>query len=211
MNPHLLIVMVGFFFAVVFGGLSLLRREGLSAQFAYEVLGLTVLTAIFAYLTATAVSPILFLAFIYLISMRGRLLTDIASMLSNRGRQRDALNLLRFALQLYPDRSTRMVIQVNMGIVQLRRKNPQSTVEILSSVLKESELGGLGVKYEAACRYNLGVAYKQLENKAQAIREFNEVMVIFPNSIYSQAASTALESLRKKRLEPKEEANLEEG
>ena len=108
MNPHLLILTIGLFFIVVFGGLSLLRREGLSTQFAYEVLGMTVLTALVAYLTNIPVNPLLFLVIIYLILFRGRILTDLASMLSNQGRQKYAINLLQFALKLHPDRSTRI-------------------------------------------------------------------------------------------------------
>ena len=42
LNPHLLLLGVSSLFILVFGGLSFLRREGLSAQFAPEALGLTV-------------------------------------------------------------------------------------------------------------------------------------------------------------------------
>ena len=64
MNPHLLIVTIGLFYIVVFGGMSVLRREGLSAQFAFEVLGITGLVEAGALLTGTTVNPVLFLVLI---------------------------------------------------------------------------------------------------------------------------------------------------
>jgi len=201
MNPHLINVTIGIFFILVFGALSLLRREGLSTQFAVEVLVLTAVVEIVSILLNIVLNPILFLILIYLVSMRVRLLVDIASMLSNRGRQRDAINLLQFAMRLRPDRSSRLVVLVNMGIVQLRRKSPESARELFQMVLEESEQGYLGIKYEAACRYNLGLALQQLGHEAEAVRQYNEVRVIFPNSIYSKAAEIALD----KRKQPKQE------
>jgi len=204
MNPHLLILIIGIFYILIFGGLSLLRREGLSTQFAIEVLALTGLVEAIALLLGTTIDPLMFLIFIYLITMRGRLLVDLANALSSRGRQRDAMKLLQWALRLLPDRSTRLVIQVNMGIVQLRRKNPASAQELFENVLEEYEKsGGLGVKYEAACRYNLGQALMQQNKEAEAVRQFNETMVIYPNSIYSKAAERVLE---KRRARGKEES-----
>jgi tetratricopeptide (TPR) repeat protein len=207
MNPALLIFSIGLFFIIVFGGLSLLRREGLSNQFAYEVLGLTSLTSLASYLTGIPVNPLLFLATIYLISMRCRIITDLANLLSNQGRQRYAINLLQFALKIYPDRSTYMVILVNMGIVQIRRKNPQSAIELFKTVLDKAENGGLGIKFEAACRYNLGVALRQLGREPEAVEQFNEVNSILPSSIYSRAAETALEARWHKRDKKEDERN----
>lgn len=197
MNPHLLIVTLGIFYIIVFGGLSLIRREGLSTQFAIEVLAITALVVVGAWLTNTALNPIFFLILIYILSMRGRLLVDIANLLSNRGRQRDAIKILQLALRLFPDNSTRLVILVNMGIVQVRRKNPESAQNLFEMVLVEAEKGGLGIKYEAACRYNLGVALQQQGYDSQAVRQFNEVISIFPNSIYSKGAEIALERHRR--------------
>lgn len=196
MNPHLLLVFVGLFYIIVFGGMSLLRREGLSSQFALEGLGVTAILAAGAWVTNIAIHPVLFLSLIYLVTMRVRLLVDLANALSSRGRQRDAINLMQIALRLFPDRTARMVTLVNMGIVQLRRKNPKSAQELFEMVLSESEAGGLGIKHEAACRYNLGVALQQQEKEAQAVYQFNEVTIIYPNSIYSRAASAALEKRR---------------
>jgi tetratricopeptide (TPR) repeat protein len=197
MHPILIILIVGILYILIFGGISLIRREGLSSQFALEALGFTVLVALASLATGTPVDPLIFLIFLYLLTMRARLLVDLANIFSNRGRQRDAINLLQLAMRLFPDRSTRLVCLVNMGIVQLRRKNPQSAVEIFESVLKEADQGSLGLKYEAACRYNLGLALLQTGNEAGAVRQFNEAIATFPTSIYSRAATIALEKHRR--------------
>jgi tetratricopeptide (TPR) repeat protein len=197
MNPYLMIFILGIFFILVFGAMALLRREGLSTQFALEALGITAFIAGGSWLLNIPVNPVIFLVIIYLLTMRVRLLVDIANLLSNRGRQRDAMKVLQFALRLYPDHSSRLVTLVNMGIVQLRRKNPESARELFEMVLNGSEQGNLGVKYEAACRYNLGIALQQLGHEAQAAHQFNEVTIVYPNSIYSKAADMALEKRRR--------------
>ncbi len=204
MNPHLMIAFVGLSYTILFGGMSLLRREGLSNQFAFEVLGFTILVVVIALLTGTTVHPVLFLVAVYLISMRARLLVDVANLLSARGRQRDAITVLDWAMQLYPDRSTRLIIKVNMGIVQLRRQNPESAQTLLESVLEEAEGGGLGIKYEAACHYNLGLALQRQGKEAAAVHQFNETIGTFPSSIYSRAAEQALKRRRQGKTEPAE-------
>ena len=197
MTPHLIILTVGIFFTLIFGAMSLLRREGLSTQFAVESMVITALVIGIAWMLNTVVDPLPFLIFIYLVTMRGRLLVDLANFLSSRGRQRDAIRLLQWALKLLPDRSTWMVIKVNMGIVQLRRKNLSSAQSLFEEVLHAmDDGGGLGIKYEAACRYNLGQALMQQGKESEAVRQFNEAMVVFPNSIYSKAAERALEKRR---------------
>lgn len=109
------------------------------------------------------------------------------------------MRLLELSLNLYPDHSTRLVILVNMGIVQLRRQNPESAQALFEEALKGTDdRGGLGIKYEAACRYNLGQALMQLGKESEAVRQFNEVMVIYPNSIYSKAAEAKLEKRRRR-------------
>jgi tetratricopeptide (TPR) repeat protein len=200
MNPHLLNVFIGLIYILLFGALSLLRREGLSTQFAIEVFAITVLVEGIALLTNAVVGPLAFLIFIYLITMRCRLLVDLANVLSSRGRQRDALKLLQVAMRLLPDHTTRMVIQVNMGIVQLRRENPASAQELFEGVLKEmGESEGLGVKYEAACRFNLGQALMQQDKEAEAVHQFNETAIIYPGSIYARSAERILEKRRTRK------------
>jgi len=186
--------------------MSLLRREGLSNQFAFEVLGITAVVEGGALLTGTTVNPILFLVVIYVLSMRARILVDFANLLSARGRQRDAMSLLQLALRLFPDRITRLIVLVNMGIVQLRRQSLESAQSLFEMVLEEAKAGGLGTKYEAACRFNLGLALQRQGKEAEAVRQFNETIDAFPNSIYSRAAEKALERRRRRRQKAAESA-----
>jgi len=209
MDPHLLNITIGLVYIVAFGGLSFLRREGLSGQFAFEVLGGMAIAEGGALLTGTTIHPILFLIIIYLPSMRVRLLVDIANLLSARGRQRDAVQLLQFALRIFPDAPTRLIVMANLGIIQLRRKNPESAQALLESVLEEAKTVKLGLKYEAACRYNLGLALQQQGKEAGAVVQFNKVINIPPNSMYSKAAARALEKRRGRHQERKQPADDE--
>lgn len=204
MDPYLLIITIGLFYIVVFGGMSVIQREGISTQFILEVLVITLLIAAGSYLTGSAANPILFLIFLYLLTMRGRLLVDLANLLSNRGRQRDAISALQLALRLIPDRATRLIVLVNVGIVQLRRQNPESAQALLEAVLEEAKEGGLGIKHEAACRYNLGLALQRQGKDAEAVRRFNEAIEVFPASPYSKAAEQALEQRRRGKRKPPE-------
>jgi tetratricopeptide (TPR) repeat protein len=202
MNPHLLIATVGVFYILVFGGLSILRREGLSTQFALEVLGMTALAVTGSMLTDTSINPILFLIFIYLVSMRARLMIDVANLLSARGYQRHAINLLQLALDLFPDRTTRLMIWVNMGIVQLRRQSPESAQALLEMALEQGARGGLGTRHEAAAHYNLGLALQRQGKEVEAVRHFNAVIEASPNSVFSKGAEQALAQRRLGKVEP---------
>ena len=205
MNPYVLTATIGILYIVMFGGLTVLRREGLSTQLAIEVLGITAITELVLFAFQAPFSPVWFLILIYLVSMRIRLLVDVANFLSSRGRQGNAIKLLQLSLRLLPDRISRLIVYVNMGIVQIRRKNPASAIELFELVLEESQNGGLSIKYEAACRYNYGVALLRQGNDAQAVREFNEVSIVYPNSIYSRAAEIALAKHRGSKQKPADE------
>ena len=63
--------------------------------------------------------------------------------------------------------------------------------------------GGLGLKFEAACRYNLGQALMQQDKEAEAVRQFNETMIVYPNSIFARSAERILEQHRSR---PREES-----
>jgi tetratricopeptide (TPR) repeat protein len=197
MSFYLMIILIGFSYALLFGFLSYLKSEGFSFQFTLEALVITLLVSGVGYFTGSEVNPILFLTFVYLVTMRSRLLTDVANLLSGRGRQRDAIAVLQVALSLFPDKQTRLIVLTNMGIVQLLRKNASSAEAILSSVLVEAEQGGLGIRYEAACQYNLGIATRELGQEARSVRHFREAAEAYPGSTYGKAAQKALEERRK--------------
>ena len=206
MNLYLMILILGLSYSVLFGFLSYLKREGISLQFTLEASLITLLVSGVGFITHSETNPLLFLVFIYLVTMRSRLLTDVANMLSGRGRQRDAIAILQVALSLFPDKQTRLIVLTNIGIVQLLRKNPASAESILSSVLDAGKEGGLGIRYEAACQYNLGIAMRELGQEAKSVKHFREAAEGFPGSAYGKAAQKALEERRrgKKKTAPPE-------
>jgi tetratricopeptide (TPR) repeat protein len=195
-NPHAVTLLIGFFYILIIGGLSLLRREGLSNQFAFEVLGITALTILLTVVTGTAINPILFLVIIYLASMRVRILVDLANLLTSRGDYGRAASLLQLASKLGPDRASRLILLTNQGVVLLRRGDPDGARKLFLQVLEAAKEGGLGLKYEAACRYNLAVACNRLGDEAGAVRQFNEVVELMPSSIYGKEAERALKQRR---------------
>jgi len=196
-ESHLLILLLGLFYSVLFALMAILRGEGFSMQFTLEGVILTLIIAAGDFFTASDVNPVLFLIFIYIFTMRSRLLVDLANLVSNRGRQRNAISILQTALRLYPDKSARLIIFVNMGIVQLRRKNPKSAQEIFEKVLEEAKDGGLGMRHRAASHYNLGVALQKQGKDAIAVHHFRETAEGYPGSPFSSAAQQALEKRRK--------------
>ena len=193
MESYLLILLLGFSFSLLFAVMAILRGEGFSMQFTLEGVALTLITAAGDYLTGSDVNPVLFLIFIYVFTKRSRLLVDLANLVSNRGRQRNAISILQTALRLYPDRSARLIIFVNMGIIQLRRENPKNAQEIFEMVFEEAKNGGLGMPHRAASHYNLAVALQKQGKDGMAVRHFRESAEGYPGSPFSKAAQQALE------------------
>jgi tetratricopeptide (TPR) repeat protein len=204
-NDQLLLILVGLFYILVVGGMSLLRREGLSLQFALEALAIIALAVLVGAMTGTTVSPIILFLLLYLITMRARLLTDLANLLFKRQGYAVAERLYRLALSLFPDRTARFIVLINWGIARLQTRDYEGAIATLQDVLSSAgEQGGLGHKFEAACRYNLAVAHRKIGQDVQAVVQFNQVVELFPASVYSQAAERAL---KKKR--PRESAEEE--
>jgi tetratricopeptide (TPR) repeat protein len=195
MNPHLLILLVALVFILVFGGLPVLRREGLSLQLAVEVLVLTGLSLGASLLSGLLLNPILFFIFLYLIVMRCRLLIEVGNLLSSRGHHQRALSVYRLAMRLGPDLPVHLAALINYGFVLVRVGALEEAIRILEGVL---EKGGerLQPKHESACHYNLGVAYMRLGRESRAVREFNETIDAWPLSLYAQRARAALERRR---------------
>jgi len=202
-NPYLILPLISLFFVLIFAGLSLLRHEGLSNQFALEVLILTGLALLLSWGLRVIIHPIFFLIFVYLVSMRSRLLVDVANPLSMRGKHQIAESLLRLALRLRPDAVTRLLVLINYSVTQLRQGKFEEAIEGSEEVLSAKQLGTLGPKYEAACRYNLGLAYLRAGEERKAVREFNEVMDLMPGSLYAVGARTALRKRKEAKIRPK--------
>lgn len=190
MTPSFLIFLVGLLYVVIFWSLSLLRRERLSNQFAYEGLGLTGITFAAVRWGGMAVHPIYFLVLLYLVTMRVRLLVELGNMLSKWGRHHQALAVYRLALRLFPDRSSRLIALINMGAAYLEQAKPERTIEVLENA-KAQIVRQLGPKYAAGCCYNLGMAYRRAGRHAEALRQFSEVGDIYPLSGYASLAEKA--------------------
>jgi len=195
MNPHLVIVFVALLFILAVGGLSLVRREVPSLRLVVEVLVLTGLSIGISMLIGASLNPILFFIFLYLITMRCRLLIDLGNLLSSWGYHKVALSAYRLAMRLEPDFATHTTALISYAAVLVRVGGPDEAIRILEEVL-EKHGEGLHPKHHSACHYNLGVAYMRQGRESRAVREFNDTIDAWPLSIYAKGASAALERRR---------------
>lgn len=196
-NPGILLL-EGFLFALLFGGLSLLRRENLSARFAMEAVIVTVFFAGLAALTEIQIHPVLFLIIIYLITMRVRLLVDIANGLARSRKYASAESVYALAERMWPDQTGLLILHVNWATARLQSGDLEGAITAFRNILQKAGLGYLGVKYETAAHYNLGVAYSRKGMEPQAMQEFNAVLDTWPASEYARRASDALARASKK-------------
>jgi len=198
LNPTLLSLLVACLFALAFGGLGYLRREGLSIQFALEVAGLTLVLVGGAWLLNIQLSPFFFLIVLYLVTMRSRLVVDLANFLVRRKQVDLAFRLYRLGLAWWPDAASRLIVLTNKGAAEVHTRQLDAAIDTLEGALKEEERPRLGLKYEAACHYNLGYAYEQKGEDARAIAQYHEAIELLPGSIWAQAAQTALKHRQNK-------------
>lgn len=192
MDPYLLLLAVGCLFILVFGGIGYLRREGLSVQFALEAAGLTAIMVGGSWLLGTPINPFVFLVILYVVTMRSRLVVDLANIIAKRGNYELASRLYSLAMAWWPDKASQLIVQANWGAAQLHRGHVKEAIATLESVLEIQNRARLGMKYEAACRYNLGYAYERNGQDAQAVTQYNEVIDLIPGSVYGKAAAAAL-------------------
>ncbi|MGB9723596.1 MAG: tetratricopeptide repeat protein [Chloroflexia bacterium] len=192
MNPVLVLLAVGFCYVAIFGGLAWLRREGLSLQFALEGLGITAAFALLALSGAFVPHPVLLLVILYLLTMRVRLLVDLARMLRHALPPARLLGLYEVALRLWPDASGYVVAQIDRGATLLRAGRPQEAADALESALARRPTRRFNPRYDAACHYNLGLAYQRLGKRDQAIVHFNQVIESLPGTIYAHLAQRAM-------------------
>ncbi len=198
MPASMILAVVGLLYALLAGGLALLRREGLSLRFAVETLILTGIVVIAASLWGAACSPVVFLAVLYVNTMRVRLLVDMANTLGRNGRHDAAAALYQFALRLWPDQTGQAIVHINQGVLALQQGQLDTAIETLQQTLDASSVHGyLGLKQECGCRFNLGVAYQRKGIETQAQAEFTRVLDVWPKARYARRASTALQRLRK--------------
>lgn len=133
--------------------------------------------------------------------MRARLIVDAANFWAKRGNSARADGLYRFALQLYPDKASRLIVEIDRGTNLVRVGELETAKETLQAALQAGQLGVLGLKYETACRYNLAVACRKLGQEAEALRQFNQVLDLMLGSPYGQAVQAVLEKKKPKQSE----------
>jgi tetratricopeptide (TPR) repeat protein len=198
MSLYLLIGLIGLIYIVVFGVMSLLRREGLSIRFAVEAVCLTAIVVILVLLTPIQIHPVLFLLLLYIITFRVRILVDLANIFARRGNFDQAEKIYDLASHVGPDQTSNLIIKVNHAILLLLKNQLSDSISMFTEVLSQANQGYLGVKYEAAAHFNLGVAYLRNNNNSMAIVEFNSVLDTWPASLYARRAQEALERQRAK-------------
>lgn len=191
MHISLVILFSGLIYILGFGALSYVRRQGLSLRFATEGVIITLLATGLAY-AVTPVHPLLFVVVIYLVTMRVRLLVDLANWFTARRRYDSSHSLLQLALRIWPDSVSRQIALINLGVVQLRQQDAETAYSTLKEALAGSEKERAGARYLAAGYYNLGLACHRTGREAEAIRYFNDAIDALPASIYAHAASRAL-------------------
>jgi tetratricopeptide (TPR) repeat protein len=192
MTLPLILLLEGLFFIVVFQGMSLLRREGLSRRFALEGLIITVLAAWPAYLGWYTLNPLVFLMIIYLACMRTRLLLDLGNLLAQQSRFSQAEKLYALAASLYPDATGRAVVALNRATSFLFQGKVEESAAAFRGVIDHAKISHLGDRYQAAAHYNLGAAYRKLGNETRARQEFTAVIDLLPISEFARNARMAL-------------------
>lgn len=196
MNPAIVLLITGFVYILFLGGMALLRREGLSTAAALQSLAITLAAGGIAYLTGYAIHPVLLLIVLYLFSMRSRLLADLGNLFAQRKDFGMAERCYALALKLLPDPSSRLVVMINQGTSLVQRGDLEQAIQTFQEVIRRKAEGHLGVKYEAAAHYNLGVAYLRKGMDAQARVEFNTVIETLPASDFARRAEQALNRQR---------------
>ena len=197
------LLLVGLVYAVFIGGLSLLKREPLSAQFALETMLVTGLVSGLSALTGSKVDPVIFVIVLYLVTMRVRLLVDLGNIFAQRKKFNISGWLYTLALKLWPDQTGRVIVRLNQGTSAIQQNMLEEAIDIFKDLLQISSQGPIGVKYEAAIHYNLGIAYHRKQMDAQAVAELNLVADTWPMSESARRASTTLKAIRHLNQPPK--------
>ncbi len=195
-----LLLLVGFLYALLVSGLALFRREGFSTRFAVEAALITIIASGLTALAGLPINPAVFLIVLYLLTMRVRILVDLANIFAKQGRYNLAERLYEFASRLWPDVPGRLALNINQATMQLQERRLDESIATFTEVLKQADQGQLGAKYEAAAHYNLGVAYLRKDMDARAAIEFNAVIDTWPMSLYARRAEEALEKRRRRNV-----------
>lgn len=193
MDPYLTLILVLLVFVLLQGGLSLLRREPLSGRQVTEALLAGVVILAIARLAGAPPPAVLFFIALYLLTMRARILVDIANSLARQGRVKVAGRLYDLALKLATVPVERLTVRANQGALLLQQGQVDQAVGVFEDVLKVP--AALGVRLEAACRCNLGLAYLRQGRVGLGRAQLHETVDLLPGSLYAQRARLALRRL----------------
>jgi tetratricopeptide (TPR) repeat protein len=191
MIPWLLPLIEGLVIALVIAGLSLVRGEGLPVQIGLELAILSLAAAVLSLTIGLLIHPVVFFIVLYLIVMRARLLVELGNFLSGQRQFRLAENLYLLALQIRPDPFGRLAAMINLAVNHIRQRQWANAVDILTAVL-ETKPDNVSPRLEAACRFNLGVAYERQERTRLALDQYRAVTRLLPNSPYAHRADEAI-------------------
>jgi tetratricopeptide (TPR) repeat protein len=210
MSLYMMIGLIGLIYIVVFGGMALMKREGLSTRFAFEALIITGVAFILALLTPIQIHPVIFLLVLYVITMRVRILVDLANTFAGRGNTLQAEKIYNLAAHMWPDQTNSLIVKVNHAVLLLQKNQLDESIALFTDILSPANRSHIGVKYEAAAHYNLGVAYLRKDNPYLATVQFNAAIDAWPASLYAQRAQKALEKQRAKNA-PHQDTTPPEG
>jgi len=195
-NTPYILPLVGLLYALFFSLLSFLRKEGLSLRFLIEALSITAVFSLLALLARILLHPVAFLLVLYVTTMRVRLLVDLGSLLARRGKLAAAGALYSLASALGPDPAGALLLRLNQAACSLQQGRPEEAIPMLQGLLEKASVHGLGIKYRCACHYNLGLAYWRKQMLAEAARELETILELWPVSEYARRAEAALEKVR---------------
>ncbi|MDI7277122.1 MAG: hypothetical protein QME94_14195 [Anaerolineae bacterium] len=193
MDPYLVLAFVLLVFVLLQGALNLLRREPLSGRQVGESLLVGAVILAVAWLAQAPPPAVLFFVVLYLVAMRARIVVDIANALAQRGRAEAASRLYDVALRLATVPLDRLIVLANKGAALLYLGRVEEAVRVFEGVLAVP--AALGVKLEAACRCNLGLAYLRQGRTGLGRGQLHETVDLFPGSVYARRAQLALQRL----------------
>ncbi len=195
MSSSYLIPLAGLLYTAVFTAMAALRREGFSPAFVVQSLLITAVLSVVNLLGGGRLAPLPFLLALYLLTMRVRIVLDVGSMVASRGKLAAAERIYDAAMQLLPSALERCLVAINKGVCRLQGGDPAAAASLISDVIAGGDARTLGVKYQSAARFNLGVAYRKQGRDADAKAEFQRVVELWPVSEYARRAGAALKQV----------------
>jgi tetratricopeptide (TPR) repeat protein len=195
MSLQTMIAWIGLLYILVFTGMSILRREKVSIRFVVESICITAITYALVAYTPLKIHSAIFLLVLYGFTLRARLLVDLANSFARSGRNKQADKLYLLALRLWPDRTSKTIINVNRAIFLVQDNRLDESIAMFTQLLNPEEKKYLSTRFEAAVHYNLGVAYLRQNKNSLAEIEFNTVIGTYPNSPYAERSQQALDRM----------------